>query len=90
MTNKRLIPIRSKQHEINDIGTAIFHYAISKHMVSRSINRNDYGIDELIDVVNTSNFDSKVIKILPGQMFAIQLKSTTTDSQRFTFVRSIN
>lgn len=80
MKDKKMIPIRSKQHENNDIGLAIFHYAISKHMVSRSIEKNDYGIDELIDVVNVNDFNGDNLKILPGQMFAVQLKSSIRKS----------
>jgi len=84
MANNKLRPKRSKPHETNDIGTAIFHYAISKHMVSRSIEKNDYGIDELIDVVDLSTFKDKMVKILPGQMFAVQLKSSINNSKSHT------
>ncbi len=80
MKGKKMIPIRSKQHESNDIGLAIFHYAIAKHMVSRSIEKNDYGIDELIDVVDVNDFNGENLKILPGQMFAVQLKSSVRKS----------
>lgn len=80
MPRNKITPIRSKQHEINDIGTAVFHYAISKYMISRSIEKNDYGIDELIDVVDARDFSGETIKILPGQMFAVQLKSSTKRS----------
>lgn len=80
MTNRRTVPIRSKQHEINDIGTAIFHYAISKHMVTRSIEKNDYGIDELIDIVDISDVKGVYTQKLPGQILAVQLKSSTRKS----------
>lgn len=88
MTNKRKLPIRSKQHEINDIGTAIFHYAISKHMVSRSIEKNDYGIDELIDIVDISDVKSEHVQKLPGQILAVQLKSSTRKSKSLILKKS--
>ncbi len=78
---KKSKPTRSLSHETDDIGTAIFHYAISKHMVTRSILKNDYGIDEIIDVVDISFLNNVTgIKILPGQIFAVQLKSSKRNS----------
>lgn len=82
---KKEFPTRAKQHISDDKGVAIFTYIISDYFVSRNIEHNDYGIDCLIDLVESDrDFDSDVLK---GKCFCAQLKSSDTNSNSLVIRR---